>query len=70
MPKSHRLQAPSYPVGVLPAVEEPPDPGPPSPPSPAAPAANASKADWVAYAEALGVDTTGMLKRQIREAVG
>ncbi len=41
----------SFPVGVLPGAEEvPPPPRPPN---------KASKAVWVAYAEALGVDSSG-----------
>lgn len=34
------------------------------------PAASASKAEWVAYAETLGVDTDGLTKAEIVEAVG
>ncbi len=64
MPKAHIDRGPSYPVGILPAVEAEPVEEPPSPPP-----ANANKGAWVTYAAALGVDTSGMSKAQIRAAV-
>lgn len=64
MPKTHANRGPSYPVGILPAVEAEPVEEIPSPPP-----AKASKAAWVTYAAALGVDTSGMSKAQIRAAV-
>ena len=62
MPKTHADRAPSYPIGVLPVVE-------PVVESPSPPPATAGKAEWVAYAQALGVDVKGKTKAQIRKAV-
>jgi hypothetical protein len=64
MPKNHAHRAPSYPVGVLPVAEPPVVDE-----LPAAPRARAPVAEWRAYAEALGVDTAGMSKAQIRAAL-
>ena len=65
MPKNHANQPATYPVGLLPAVAPPEAPDPP----PVAPAAKAGVAEWRSYAEALGVDTAGLTKAQIRAAV-
>ena len=66
MAKTHRLRAPSYPVGVLPA-ESPPEDEPAA--AQAKPSAKAGVDDWRAYAASLGVDTDGLTKAQIRKAV-
>ncbi len=65
MPKTHVNRAPSYPIGVLPE----PEAVVPAEESPSPPPANAKKSAWVAYAQSLGVDTSGMSKAQIRAAV-
>ena len=59
MPKLH-----VYPRGN----DAPPAPQAEEPAAPP-PAASAAKAEWVIYAEALGVDVAGMSKAQIRKAV-
>lgn len=38
-------------------------------PVPSPPAGNASKADWAAYAEALGIDVDGMSRDEIRDLI-
>lgn len=76
MPKAHRIPR-SWPVGVVdePSVD---NTNPTSDPSPGdvprdvrsvRPPVKASKAEWVAYAEQLGVDSSGT-KRAIQKRIG
>ena len=70
MPKSHRDRPPTnrYDVQPEPESEAPQPPAPIDQVDPSPPPRAADKAEWVAYAESVGIDASGT-KTQIVERV-
>jgi hypothetical protein len=64
MPKITVHGGPSYPIGLLPET-----PAEPDSPSSVRPGAKAPKAEWVVYAESLGLNVEGLSKPKIVKAV-